>query len=340
MNAFSPFISLNWNTKNRWVMAPMTRRKCPMGIPDIKVEQYYRKMAQSNLGTIISEGICIPHEFASAHEAEDVPIAKGSLAIKQWQKIIKNIHDLNCKIVAQLWHIGSTRPKQSIAPQAIQHPFGDNVPRTMNYDKSEQNRIIQAYKDGTQWAIDCGFDAIEIHGAHGYLIDQFFWEKTNPNLPFKLRMNFPLEIIHSIKKMLPSKIPLFFRLSQWKQGDYTAKITNNDEELSQWVLPLSHAGVDIFDCSTRKFWQDDFAKKIKQITMKPTVAVGGFCLEQNINQSIFHYELLEKSLNQNEFDFFAIGRALLADEQLIEKIHQNKFEKINFFEKKHLYEFP
>src|SRR5208282_4788498 len=108
-----------------------------------------------------------------------------------------------------------------------------------------------------------GFDAVELHGAHGYLIDQFFWEGTNerddtfggPGIPERAR--FAAEIIKAVRAATGPDFPVIIRLSQWKQQDFAAKIAPTPQALEHWLSPLADAGADAFHCSQRRFWEPE-----------------------------------------------------------------------------------
>ncbi|CVK15827.1 NADH:flavin oxidoreductase / NADH oxidase family protein [Apibacter mensalis] len=96
------------------------------------------------------------------------------------------------------------------------------------------------------------------------MIDQFFWDKFNKRkdkwggTTIAVRSRFATEIIKAVRNALGEDFPIKLRLSQWKQQDYIAKLAKSPEKMEQWLLPLSEAGVDIFHCSQRRFWEPGF----------------------------------------------------------------------------------
>jgi 2,4-dienoyl-CoA reductase-like NADH-dependent reductase (Old Yellow Enzyme family) len=128
------------------------------------------------------------------------------------------------------------------------------------------------------------------------------------------------------------------RLSQWKQQDFTVKNAPTPDELAQWLSPLADAGVDIFHCSQRRFWEPEFdgshlnfAGWAKKLTGKATITVGsvglsgefigGMSGEASKPASI---ENLLERLDRNEFDLVAVGRALLVDPHWVEKVRDGR----------------
>jgi len=110
-----------------------------------------------------------------------------------------------------------------------------------------------------------GFDAIEVHGAHGYLIDQFFWSGTNlrsdrwggePTLGDRTR--FAAEMVQAIRAAVGPDFPIILRVSQWKQQAFEARLAETPDEMAGWLTPLVEAGVDILHCSQRRFWEPEY----------------------------------------------------------------------------------
>jgi 2,4-dienoyl-CoA reductase-like NADH-dependent reductase (Old Yellow Enzyme family) len=134
--------------------------------------------------------------------------------------------------------------------------------------------------------------------------------------------------------------PIIFRFSQWKQQDYTARLVQTPEELGAFLKPLSDAGVDIFHCSTRRFWEPEFEGRVlnlagwtRQLTGKPTITVGSVGLDGEFLQFMVNTDkvaepaslenLLER-LNKQEFDLVAVGRALLVDPDWAVKVRDGR----------------
>jgi 2,4-dienoyl-CoA reductase-like NADH-dependent reductase (Old Yellow Enzyme family) len=117
------------------------------------------------------------------------------------------------------------------------------------------------YQAAAADAVRLGFDSLELHGAHGYLIDQFFWHGTNVRedrwggATVRERTRFAAELIRQVRQVLPADMPLLLRLSQWKLGNYEARIATTPEEMRTWLEPLAEAGVDVFHCSQRRYWE-------------------------------------------------------------------------------------
>ncbi|UKS28690.1 NADH:flavin oxidoreductase [Paenibacillus sp. HWE-109] len=348
---FKSFHSDHLDLTNRIVMAPMTRGFSPNGVPGQDVADYYRRRAEHGVGLIVTEGTLINHPAAGA--SPSLPNFHGEAALQGWAKVVAGVHEAGGKIIPQLWHVGTTRAVGS-QPNPEAPPVGPSgldlngvkVSEPLTVD--EISALVAAYAQAAADAKRIGFDGIELHGAHGYLIDQFFWEKTNQRSDqyggsLVARSRFAVEIVEACRCAVGPDFPIVFRFSQWKSSDYTAKLANTPEELEQFLTPLVQAGVDIFHCSTRRFWDPEFegstlnlAGWTKKITGKPTITVGSVGLDAEFTKlfqegagaNAVHLGNLLERLEQGEFDLIAVGRALLQDPQWAEKIREGRTDEL------------
>jgi len=220
---FSPYSVGNLTLKNRILMAPMTRSKSPNNVPDKDVVEYYRRRAQGGVGLIITEGTCVGHKAASGYP--DVPFIAGEASLEGWKNVIDAVHKEGGKIAPQLWHVGGIR-KPGVEPGgdlAGYSPSGMAFPGKVTghaMSKSDIDECVNAFVQAAVDAERIGFDAIEIHGAHGYLIDQFFWPATNTRDDeyggsMQNRSRFAIDIIKGIRAKVSPDFPVIFRFSQW-----------------------------------------------------------------------------------------------------------------------------
>jgi len=129
---------------------------------------------------------------------------------------------------------------------------------------SDIKEVINAFAAAAAAAKDIGFDGIEVHGAHSFLIDEFLWTKTNQRNDayggsIGNRTRFAAEIVAAVRTSVGLDFLIAFRYSKWKQGDYKARIANNPLELEKTLVPLVNAGVDIFHPSTHRYESPAFA---------------------------------------------------------------------------------
>ncbi|RRJ62086.1 NADH:flavin oxidoreductase [Paenibacillus oralis] len=356
---FKPFEGGHLKLDNRIVMAPMTRSFSPDGIPGPNVAGYYRRRAENGVGLIITEGTLINHPAAGADH--DVPHFYGEAALEGWARVVREVHEAGGKIAPQIWHTGTARQREKF-PDSDADPIGPSglsltgEPVSEPLTVSEIKGLVQAYAQAAADAKRIGFDAVELHGAHGYLIDQFFWEVTNKRTDeyggdLVGRTRFAVEVIEAVRAAVGPDFPIIFRFSQWKAVDYNAKLAATPEELERFLAPLSAAGVDIFHASTRRFWEPEFegsdlnlAGWTRKLTGKPAITVGSVGLNSEFT-SLFEsgkgsetasIDNLIERLEREEFDLVAVGRALLTDPAWAAKIRDGRTDELQPFTRESL----
>ncbi len=338
---FTQFTYKNLTLKNRLVMAPMTRAQSDNGVPTKEIEEYYARRAAANVGLILSEGTVIKRP--ASKNMQNIPDFYGTEALNGWKNVIDAVHKNGGKMGPQIWHVGDTR-------SSADYPTVEMEKASTMTLEDIQDTIAQ-FAASAKSAKDLGFDVLEIHGAHGYLIDQFFWEVTNTRTDeyggktLKERSKFAIDVIKAMRAAVGEDFTIIIRLSQWKQQDYKARLATTPMEMEEWLLPMKEAGVDIFHCSQRRFWEPEFedsdlnfAGWAKKITGQPTITVGSVGLKGDF-MSAFAGEGSEKSdlseltrrLDRQDFDLVAVGRALLTDPQWVQKIKEGRNEEIADF---------
>ncbi len=355
---FSPYSIGNLTLKNRVLMAPMTRSMSPKNVPNDDVVEYYRRRAEGGVGLIITEGACVGHKAASGYP--NVPFVAGNEALAGWKKVVDAVHAEGGKIAPQLWHVGGIRKPgvepggdlPGYSPSGMAFP-GKVTGHTMT--QKDIDDVVEAFAQSAADAEKIGFDAIEIHGAHGYLLDQFFWEGTNQRDDtyggsLENRTRFACEIVQAIRAKVSADLPIIFRFSQWKQQDYTARLAETPEELGAFLGFLVNAGVDIFHCSQRRFWEPEFqgsdlnlAGWTKKLTGKDVITVGSVSLNADFlpeggdktfkDGEIASLDDLINMLNNNEFDLVAVGRALIANPDWANRVQQGQLDTLQAFNK-------
>lgn len=339
---FTPFQYKNLELKNRIVMAPMTRAQSDNGVPTQQIVDYYARRAASEVGLILSEGTVINRP--GSKNMQNIPDFYGTEALNGWKNVIDAVHQNGGKMGPQIWHVGDTR-------SSPEYPLVDMEKASTMTLEDIQDTITQ-FAASAKSAKDLGFDVLEVHGAHGYLIDQFFWEVTNTRTDeyggktLKERSRFAVDVIKAIRAAVGENFTIILRLSQWKQQDYKTRLAANPSEMEYWLLSLKEAGVDIFHCSQRRFWEPEFegsdlnfAGWAKKLTGQPTITVGSVGLNSDF-MAAFAGEGSEKAdltelvrrLDRQDFDLVAVGRALLSDYQWAKKIKDGRVEELANFE--------
>ncbi|MFF3913254.1 NADH:flavin oxidoreductase [Streptomyces sp. NPDC001852] len=345
-------IALNGLTvPNRIVMAPMTRMFSPGGIPGEDVRSYYARRAAAGVGLIVTEGTYVGHE--SAGQSDRVPRFHGEEQLAGWAKVAEDVHAAGGTIVPQLWHIGMVRNQgdapypdaPAVGPSGLVTAGAEPTGRAMT--QKDLDDVVAAFAQAAADAERIGFDGVELHGAHGYLLDQFLWEGTNRRTDAYggdpvARTKFSAEIVAAVRAAVSPEFPVIFRYSQWKQQDYTARLAETPEELEAILTPLAAAGVDVFHASTRRYWLPEFdgsdlnlAGWTKKLTGKQVITVGSVGLDGDFvnafkgeGSPVQGIDNLLDRLEADEFDMVAVGRALLQDPEWAAKVLADRFDEL------------
>ncbi|MFE1309110.1 NADH:flavin oxidoreductase [Streptomyces sp. NPDC058755] len=345
-------ISLNGLTvPNRIVMAPMTRMFSPGGIPGEDVRSYYARRAAAGVGLIVTEGTYVGHE--SAGQSDRVPRFHGEEQLAGWAKVAEDVHAAGGTIVPQLWHIGMVRKAgeppfadaPAVGPSGLVTEGAEPTGKAMT--QQDLDDVVAAFAQAAADAERIGFDGVELHGAHGYLLDQFLWAGTNRRTDAYggdpvARTKFSAEIVAAVREAVSPEFPILFRYSQWKQQDYGARLAETPEELEAILTPLAAAGVDVFHASTRRYWLPEFdgsdlnlAGWTKKLTGKQVISVGSVGLDgdfinafQGEGSPVKGIDNLLDRLEADEFDMVAVGRALLQDPEWAAKVLADRFDEL------------
>jgi 2,4-dienoyl-CoA reductase-like NADH-dependent reductase (Old Yellow Enzyme family) len=334
-------------------MAPMTRSFSPGGVPNAGVIEYYRRRAAAGVGLIITEGTTVDHPAANGYP--DVPRFHGEDALAGWRQVVDAVHAEGGKIAPQLWHVGNIR-RLGTQPDGTVPGYGPMEQRkgdrlvVHGMTQADIDDVVGAFAQAAAAAKAMGMDAVELHGAHGYLIDQFFWEASNQRTDAyggspERRSRFAVEVIQAVRGAVGPGFPIIFRFSQWKQQDYSARLATTPALLDAFLKPLVAAGVDIFHCSTRRFWEAEFpdapgedaslnlAGWTRRLTGKPVITVGSVGLDGEFLKFMAQTDDVARParldglvarLEQQEFDLVAVGRALLVDPDWAIKVREGR----------------
>ncbi|MCN9243982.1 NADH:flavin oxidoreductase [Streptomyces sp. RY43-2] len=337
--------------RNRIAMAPMTRQFSPGGIPGADVASYYGRRAAADVGLIVTEGTYVDH--ASAGESDRVPRFHGEEQLAGWARVAEAVHAAGGAIVPQLWHVGMVRKAgappfpdaPAVGPSGIRLDGTEGTGKAMT--RQDLDDVIAAFAGAAAAAERIGFDGVELHGAHGYLIDQFLWAGTNRRTDayggdLVARTKFAAEIVAAVREAVSPEFPVLFRFSQWKSDNYDARLAGTPEELEALLTPLAAAGVDAFHASTRRYWLPEFdgadlnlAGWTKKLTGKPTITVGSVGLDGDFVRAfagegapVKGIDNLLDRMESDEFDMVAVGRALLHDPEWAAKVLRGRFDEL------------
>jgi 2,4-dienoyl-CoA reductase-like NADH-dependent reductase (Old Yellow Enzyme family) len=359
---FQPLTVRGLTIPNRIVMAPMTRSFSPGGVPGGDVAAYYARRAKADVGLIISEGTVVNRGGAS--NDPNVPRFHGADALAGWAKVIGAVHAEGGLMAPQIWHQGMMRKPgtgpnpeaPSDSPSGLTH-HGKQVAEAPTEEQVWD--MVRAYAVAAGEAARLGFDAVEIHGAHGYLIDEFFWGVMNVRTDryggaLPERATFAADIVRECRKEMGPERPLILRFSQWKQQDYSARLAATPQELEAFLAPIVEAGVDILHASQRRFWEPEFpevdgpdglncAGWTKKVTGLPVITVGSVGLSSDFigafrgeSSGVSALDGLVARLERGEFDMVAVGRALLQDPDWAVKVRDGRLGELADYDAKAL----
>ena len=330
---FSPEKLGNIDVKNRFIVAPMTRVSAdPKGTPKDEMLNYYVDYALGGFGLIITEGTYIDELHSQGYENQ--PGIANQSHVGGWRKVVDAVHKQNVPILQQLLHAGALIQKNryvshAISPSPIQ-PVGEMAPRYIGsgkfpipreIGKDEIKQVILNYGDAAARSMEAGFDGVEIHGANGYLPDQFLTSYTNHREDeyggtLEKRLRFHCEVVKEVRKNIGKNATLGIRISQTKVNDFEHEWPGKINDAKIIFPKIAESGADYIHISTHKGLVDVFDSKrnlaslAKEYSGITVVGCGG--LHDHIKA--------QKIVEDGDADFIAIGKGALADSSLPNKI--------------------
>ncbi|WP_082788881.1 FAD-dependent oxidoreductase [Desulfolucanica intricata] len=327
----------NMQLRNRTVMPAMgTNLASEIGGVTPAMIHYYRERAKGGVGLIITEINSV--DTPQGHAVTNQLSIHNNSYIAGHNELVEAVKEHGAKIITQLHHAGrattteNTLGLQPVAPSAVPDPTLNVVPRELTVFEIEE--IIEKFVKAAVRAQHAGYDGIELHGAHGYLINQFMSAFSNKRTDLyggdlSGRMRFPLEIIKGIKQETGGNFPIVFRYS----ADEFVEGGINLEEAKQIARMLQAAGVDALNISSGVYasmqtilepmsypegWRVYLAENIKREVHIPVITVG----------VIRSPETAEAILKEGRADFIALGRTLIADPEWPLKAMEDRPEDI------------
>jgi len=308
------------------------------GTASMRLIRYYEERAAGGLGLIINEYTGVDN-ITSVPTNYNLRLAQD-FNIASCEQLVEAVHRHDCYIFAQLHHGGSTsKPalagRQSISCSAVPAIPGGAVPRAMTVEEIKE--IEQKFVDAAVRAKKAGYDGVELHGAHSYLIGQFFSPYYNKRTDeyggsFINRMRFIDEIIDGIRDALGKNFPLSVRIC----GDeMTPDVpgTLNLEDGLQIGMHLEQKGIDVLNvsngsalngnanCDSYSYtpgWKKHVAKAFKEKLSIPIIATN------TVKSPVFAEQLLEEGV----CDFVGLGRSQFADSLFMNKAKEGRADEI------------
>ena len=324
---FTPYALRGLTLANRVVVSPMAQYSCVDGLPDDYYLVHLGSRAHGGAGLVFTEMVCV---------APDARISPGCAGLYEdahaaaWRRIVDYVHRrTSARIALQLGHAGPKGSTQLgwqdadepldegnwplIAPSAIAYGPRNQVPRAMS--AADMTRVREQFVAATRRAVDCGFDWLELHCAHGYLLSAFLCPLTNLRADeyggtLANRCRYPLEVFRAMRDAWPAERPMSVRISahDWAPGG------NAPDDAVEIARLFKAAGADLIDVSsgqtTReakpvygRMYQTPFADRIRNEVGIATMAVG----------AIFEPDHVNSILMAGRADLCALARPHLAD---------------------------
>jgi NADPH2 dehydrogenase len=306
---FEPIKIKELTAKNRVVMPPMCQYMAKDGVANNWHYVHYSSRAVGQVGTIIFEATAI--EPRGRISMNDLGLWDAS-QVEPLRKIVDSCKEQGALVGIQLAHAGRksrVKDEEIVAPSPI--AFNDQFPVPHELTEIEIAEIVRRFAEAAYRARKAGFDFIEVHAAHGYLVNEFLSPVTNKRTDIygKEKELMLKEIILAIKKVVPTDMPIFVRVS----GEEYHPEGNHPEELAQLlnkvkeyidVLHVSSGGIyDKESYEIHPAYQLEFAEKLKKLVGLPTIAVG----------RLENPEFAEKAILEGNADMVAIGKGLLSN---------------------------
>lgn len=348
---FSEYSINSLKLKNRVVMPPMTRDDADEnGFPSKRLVDYYIKRAKFGVGLIIIEGASVDNGCSRSYSNGLIFCTKEHAEF--WRPIITEIKEFGASVLIQLYHAGRlTTPKlcgeNPIAPSALapmkQRSTLMNIINGKAYHYSakdefvvpkemtlEQIHFVQnQFKTSTMLAVEAGFDGVELHGAHGYLLHQFSTHFANNrnDLYGENQYLFLKETAQKCKESISDKMILSLRISQHMIDSNFIRYNTSVIDFGQ-LVKHTQSSVDVYNCSEIMAgsplfgYTKSLSEEVRTHTDRPIITTG------QINKLQFANDLL----NSNSTDLIGFGRLLIANPNLVELFQDGKGDDIIPFE--------
>lgn len=347
--AFAPWCFRSLRLRNRIVMAPMTRRMVGEdGLANSATVAYYRRRAAAEVGLIVSEGTHI--DDTHAPDTLNVPRLETKEQAQAWRRVVEAVQAEGGSFAPQLWHTG-VRALNPIGPVEMKNNQGRLV-QAMTEDiiASTIARFVQA----ALHAREIGCDALEIHAAHGYLLDSFLDPAVNTRQDAyggneENRMRFPREVIRAVRSAVGADFVILLRLSQWAIENYAMQKFPDSTALSRHLKAFAEDGADVFHLSTRRAtdpaFPDEHATRTlagwaRHFTDRPVIAVGGVALGLPMDQSYGDAvsPVADPSpalclVDSGECDLLAVGRSLIANPDWVQVVRDQGWQALQPYHK-------
>lgn len=321
--------------KNRFIVSPMVMNCCNEdGTATEKFIAYHEEKAKGGWGLIITEDYAVD---PSGRTYQYLPGLWADYQIPSHKELTDRVHAAGAKIFAEIFHGGRQTQEwiigqQVLAPSPIPCPEKRALPREMTTE--EVDEMVEKFGDAALRAKKAGFDGVQIHGAHGYLITEFTSPYSNKRVDkyggnLVNRMRFPVEIVKNIRKKCGDDFAIDYKISAEEHTDGGLTI----EDTKAMAIMLEEAGINSLNVSVAVYetwymqvppavmghgWLADYAEEVKKVVSIPVTTVG------RVNDEF----VAESIIRSGKADACYMGRASLADPHMPEKALSGRHEDI------------
>ena len=317
--------------RNRLAVAPMTRVSAAEdGKPSRTMHDYYTRFARGGFGLVITEGLYTDQAFSQGYRFQ--PGLADDAQARGWAAINQEMHGHGALVFAQLMHAGALSQgnrfrAHTVAPSAIR-PKGEQMrfyygegpyAEPAEITEAEIGEVIQGFVDSAVRAVRIGgFDGVEIHGANGYLLDQFLTAHSNRRTDrwggdVHGRVRLLAEVVRAVKAAVGDEVPVGIRISQGKVNDFTSKWPGGEEDAKVIFGTLAAAGADVIHVTEFEAWKPAFEDgKDSLVALARRYAPGVTIIA---NGSLHGFERATQALELGA-DIVALGRGALANPDL------------------------
>lgn len=317
--------------RNRLAVAPMTRVTATVdGLPTPTMCDYYGGFAAGGFGLIVTEGLYTDEAYSQGYPNQ--PGLANQAQAAAWAPLTAAIHEQGGLVFAQIMHAGALSQGNrfrdgNVAASAVQPKgqqmkfyYGDGAyPMPAQISELEIEEAIQGFVDAAERAVGvAGFDGVEIHGANGYLLDQFLTSHTNTRRDrwggsIQQRVTLLVEVVKAVKAKVAGRAPVGIRISQGKVNDFLHKWEGGEQDAEVIFGSLAEAGVDFLHVTEFEAWRPAFAEGDASLASLAKRIAPNVPLV--VNGSLHNLERAEQLLDEGA-DVVALGRGALANPDL------------------------
>jgi 2,4-dienoyl-CoA reductase-like NADH-dependent reductase (Old Yellow Enzyme family) len=314
---------------NRAVVAPMTRASTHGdGVPTAEMARYYARFAAGGFGLIITEGTYLDEKHSQAYRNQ--PAIVTARQVDGWRAVTRSVHAADSRIVLQLMHAGAlsqhnrhrttTIAPSAVVPKGAKMPAYDGdgpFPLPVAATPSDIEEAIDGFAASAVRAQEAGFDAVEVHAANGYLIDQFLTAYTNLRDDSyggdpERRARFAAEVVSAVRRAVGPEFPVGIRLSQTKVNDFDYRWPGGAAEAETIFRAVAAAGADYLHLASEgRDWPGTATLDTGLTVTALAKAATGLPVIAN---GVMHDPALARTVLTNHgADLVAVGRGALAN---------------------------